>query len=260
MIHSIDITDPEKTAFRYLKKVRYFKSHPHIELPKGITLVIGENGCGKSTLLNLIRYPFLEQHSRVPYTGQFWLINQFFKKDSYEGIDVKANYDIGTFSFDGDTDKKKQDSVEDFLNTINSSSMSKGEQQRYLYHDFITRTYANLNGIEDKSIEKYNSPKAVFEEISQRDTDPRYLDTFHWYERNQVDDNIPTILMDEPEKYLSVRNTIALFNGIKESFDDIQEKMQYIIVCHNPVLIQRLSAMDVNIIEMTRGFLKYFQY
>lgn len=62
-----------------------------------------------------------------------------------------------------------------------------------------------------------------------------------------------TILMDEPDRNLDIKNIMQVYNIL--SFHKPQT--QIIAVVHNPALIYKLSKLDcVHFVEMTKGYLK----
>lgn len=265
MIHSITINNLQDSKFEYLSKVSFFKKNKTIEFKPGINLLIGENGCGKSSLMKMIKFQFMELESEVPELREYAQSNFFkdvFSLDArislYNGIQVKADYSVGTYSFTPDPPRTREKSIDEIVREIDldSNHKSKGEIALSRYCNWLGRTYSDL---ERTSNRIYKEPLKVLKRFLYNEP---YVDAIEdaqkYYRNNSVKDSIPAFLLDEPEANLDIVTCIRF----AKTFDTVLNfsecpRIQYIMVIHDPYIIRYLSKIkNVNIIEMSEDYLK----
>lgn len=80
-----------------------------------------------------------------------------------------------------------------------------------------------------------------------------YNKYYNYTKEHTIEGNEYTILMDEPDRNLSLKN----IQSIKDILSFHKPNTQIIAVIHNPLLIYSLSKnKDLNFIEMNRGYIK----
>lgn len=272
MIHKLEISNPKISRFPYIENIEYFRNNPVTHFKPGMNLIIGDNGCGKSTLLNLIKFYFLEMKDEIPALESFDHLNFFNTKYNsdlgtvgfYQGVNIFANYNLGTYSFTPEKflNNDRQLEVPDLVQKLDMDTTrhSKGENGINIYQNWLYKVYSDIY---DQKL--YQHPLNVLKKFKTVFSDA-YTDAETWYERNQVNDDIPTLILDEPEANLSVLRIMMMTESLKGMIKSWRDNplIQYIMVVHDPYVINQLSKLDnVNIIEMTRHYQKlinrYFQ-
>lgn len=245
MVTKVEITDNKNTPIGYLPELKAFKNGKVYEFREGVNIIVGENGCGKTTLLNLIRKYLLVDLSECSLGMYNSNINDICfglgKKRMYDGAGVYADYQRNTFRLCHAGERKYNDEVFESDLTIaeffGQKESSTGEGVLVALKSLFARMYnkgANL----------------MFDYTQVGDNYIPYLQYVH---DHVVEGNEWTILMDEPDRNLDIEN-ISQVRGILSVH---KPQTQIIAVVHNPLLICALSKNpEVNIIEMTRGYVK----
>ncbi len=256
MITSIKITDNQRTPFHYLPDVPAFENGSEFIFRPGVNVIIGENGSGKSTLLNLIaKYMFCEQSmgSEIP-NNAIEFPNIFDDDKVLDGIAIYADYICKVFHFLPHVEMKDDSILKSFQNFglygagISCSSGEKGIVS-------INSLFQFMFGQDN-----YAFPIKKLKKISENSNSlwgKRIKGLLTFYANNHIeitkDDFEYTILMDEPDRNLDIKNIMQVYNIL--SFHKPQT--QIIAVVHNPALIYKLSKLDcVHFVEMTKGYLK----
>lgn len=256
MIASVKVVDNRRTPFRYLADVDAFGNGREYKFTSGVNVVIGCNGCGKSTLLNLIaKYMFCTDTmgSAVPKDALSFPRVWDDEGRVLDGVEIRADYVGKVFRMLPHMEMDKDgllDNMENFSSYVSGRDCSSGERGIVALNSlfksmFGTKDYAfPIAGLRKRS-KGYN-------ETWRRRID----DLIRYYERNRVqvgkDDFEFTVLMDEPDRNLDVRNIMEVYGML--SFH--KPRTQIIAVVHNPALIYKLSKLDgVNFVEMTKGYL-----
>lgn len=243
MIQKVTISDNKKAPFHYIQELGAFKNGTTYEFKSGVNIIVGKNGCGKSTLMKLIQSYLMvgyEECDRGSYNINVRRLYGF-AEEIPDGIDVYADYDKNTFRVSHFGEKSEDDtlrSFRDFGTTYVQSHSSTGEgikQSMYSLFQYIFSDKVNL---------KYDY--GYFKKLK-----PDYAD---YIDRHRIDDpdNEWTILMDEPDRNLSIDN----INDLKGILSCHKPNTQIIAVIHNPLLLYWLKRhIDVNIIEMSKGYM-----
>jgi len=244
MVTKVVIRDNKRTPFRYISELDNFANGKTYEFKAGVNVIVGENGCGKTTLLNLIK-----TYLMVDYTecnkGMFNSnINSLFmgwEKDSFlDGVDVYADYEKNTFRLSHAGEKLSRKAIEtisDFSDAYEQSRSSTGQ-------GVLIAISSLFNYIFSKKA-KLNFDYSMFAD--------NYKQYYDYTQSHKVScDNEWTILMDEPDRNLSIDNIV----DVKGVLSFHKPYTQIISVVHNPLLIYALSKCDeVNFIEMTDGYI-----
>jgi predicted ATPase len=244
MINKIVIKDNKNSPIHYLSELKTFKNGKEYIFKEGVNIIVGENGSGKTTLLNLIRKYLLVDDvecSKGIYDSN---INALYKgldeKEFYDGVSVYADYKRNTFRLCHAGEKSEQELLKNFDNFkefITQKSSSTGEcvvvalksLLRYIFSSKVNLLF-NYSQFE-KSRKKY----------------------FKYTQEHTIEGDEWTILMDEPDRNLSLEN----IQNIKNIFSFHKQNTQVIAVIHNPLLIYSLSKnKDINFIEMNKGYIK----
>lgn len=245
MITKVEITNNKNTPIHYLSKLKVFKNGKVFEFKEGVNIIVGENGCGKTTLLNLIRKYLLVDLSECSaglYNSNINDICEVFgDKHVYDGAGVYADYQRNTFRLCHAGERKHNDDVfendHSIAEFLGQKDASTGEGVLVAIQSLFARMY-------DKNA------KLTFDYLQFGDNYTPYMKYIH---DHIIEGKEWTILMDEPDRNLDIEN-ISQVRGIL-SFHKPQT--QIIAVVHNPLLICALSKNpEVNIIEMTRGYVK----
>ena len=244
MVEKVIIKNNRNTPIHYLKDLESFKNGTEFTFKKGVNIIVGENGCGKTTLLKLIRKYLLlhdtkcsigEYHSNI--STLFGMNNNFC-----EGAEVYADYKRNSFRLvhAGErTADESMSSFEKFGEMVQQKHASTGESVMIalgaLFNDLFSEG-AELTF----DYEQFKDKK-------------KYNDYYEYTQNHMINGDEFTILMDEPDRNLSLEN-MKQISGIL-SFH--KPDTQIIAVIHNPLLIYNLSNnKDVNVIEMTNGYVK----
>lgn len=232
-----------------------------VEFKGGLNVLIGANGCGKSTLLNLLtdftlardglhsQYTFWEKVCTF-YPEAFNLCDHDYTPQTLFSID--NDYDVPVNRMDS-LDMKKTEgggdfaSMRDFSQFFNEARMSKGQK----IISTINATIAEVNEKNEAySLEKLFPNPKTYNDVwgTAIEKTKEAVLGFHKPQRKKM----PVLLMDEPDESLDVINLDMLKNFLLKA----SEKMQLIVVLHNPLLIKALADKGANIIELSENYLQ----
>ena len=245
MVTKLVIKDNQKTPLNYLPNLDNFSNGSEFDFKSGVNIIVGENGCGKTTLMNLIKQYLLIDYTECGKGAYNSNINRLLKNpmddEILDGVDVYADYTKNTFRLSHAGEKERNQAIEtfdDFGTMYEQKHSSTGES-----------VLVSLNYLFNYMFSK--NAKLTFDYKQLSDTFPKYVS---YVEEHTVDcDNEWTILMDEPDRNLSLEN----ISQIKNILSYHKENTQIIAVIHNPLLIYTLSDVDhINWIQMSHGYVR----
>jgi predicted ATPase len=261
MIYSIEFKNKKKFPFKYIEKG--FKKNGTFHLEKkytfepGINVLVGCNGSGKSTIINLLRHYTLCSKS---FASDANVVNNydFFKYHGKEikeisfldGVIVTGDYNKTTFNlrqisdFDGDYDIAQ--SLGNLKHFMASSGRSDGEKNL----ESLSLLLNEMFGGKNDGLFPIREIKEIWENLN--DVWKKQVDNLlKYYEKNHKDGERFTILMDEPDRNLDMKNSKEVFGLLSKKREDTQ----IIAAIHNPIMIYKLSKMKhVNLIELTENY------
>ncbi len=243
MVTKVVIRDNTKSPLTYLPDLDAFRNGKEYRFDSGVNIIVGENGCGKTTLMNLIRKYLCVDYTEC-YRGDFncninALFRTFHNDKMLDGVDVYADYVRNTFRLSHAGEKAQNQALktfEEFGSFADQINASTGEGVLVA----INYLFGYIFGKEAKLTFDYGQFREVY---------PLYVD---YVEKHRVEfADEWTILMDEPDRNLSLNN----LRSIKSVLSFHKPQTQIIAVIHNPLLICALSKKRaVNFIEMTDGY------
>lgn len=245
MVTKLVITDNKNSSINYISKLENFQNGTEYAFKPGVNIIVGENGCGKTTLMNLLRDYLLVDYTEC-YKGDYnSRINRLCRTlngdKMLDGVEVYADYAKNTFRLSHSDEKAKYDAIKTFdeFGAFANQSMSSTGEGVLISLDYL------FNHIFGKNV------KLMFDYNQFKDDYPSYVD---YVEKHRVVcDDEWTILMDEPDRNLSITN----LETIKEILSFHKENTQVITVIHNPLLIYALSSIEhINFIEMTKDYIE----
>ena len=244
MVFKVAIKDNKNTPINYLPDLDSFKNGKEYLFTSGVNVIVGENGCGKTTLMNLIKKYLLvdfNECSKGRYNCNInALYNGAMSTDFRGGVDVYADYKRNTFRLSHAGEKETNDAVETFTEfgtMFEQKTASTGEGVIIA----LSSLFGYMFSKDAKLLFDYDQFKD--------DCYPEYGEYIKKHQRIGKDEW--TILMDEPDRNLSLEN----LEQIKGILNFHKEGAQVIAVIHNPLLIYNLSNnKEVNIIQMTKGY------
>lgn len=248
MVTKVVIKNNKRTPIRYLSELENFKNRKVFNFKTGVNVIVGENGCGKTTLLNLIKSYMLVDYIECGKGDFNCNINRLSDKFGatiddndklLDGADVYADYEKNTFRLCHNGERKGEDVMKNF-NTfrekITQNTSSTGECVLVAINSLFGYMFSRRANL--------YFDYSQFEKIY-----PQYFDYVKKHTVKCADEY--TILMDEPDRNLSIDN----ISQIKSILSFHKEQTQIIAVIHNPLLICALSKnKSVNFIEMTKGY------
>ena len=248
MITKVLIKDNNNAPLNYIKELKNFNNGKEYNFIEGVNIIVGENGSGKSTLLELIkRYLMVdyEECQRGIYNSNVNKLRKSLEDDIYDGIDVYADYVNNTFRLshvgEKDGEVALREGFESFGMYFTQKHASTGEGVNLAMYKLFNYIFG------DKVKLKYDYEKEFGELF------PNYLEYIKSH-KIETEEPVYTILMDEPDRNLS----ISKVEELKEVFGYKKPNTQLIAVIHNPLLIYWLHKhTDVNFIEMTEDYIKH---
>lgn len=245
MVEKVVIRDNSNTPLHYLKQLKSFKNGKEFLFKEGVNIIVGENGSGKSTLLKLIRkYLLLDdmECSIGAFNSNINALYEGFSDNFLDGVDVYADYTKNSFRLvhSGErSDNQSMSSVENFSAFISQKQSSTGEGVVIALNSLFNYIFGEKMNL------TYNYSK-----FKKKGCYDKY---YEYTQSHKIEGNEFTILMDEPDRNLSLEN----INHIKGILSFHKPQTQIIAVIHNPLLIYNLSSnKDINFIEMNRGYIK----
>lgn len=246
MVTKVIIRDNQKCPIYYISELKNFRNGKEYEFKTGVNVIVGENGSGKTTLLNLIRAYLpvdLSECSAGTYNCNINNLfpNPFDHKEILDGVKVFADYQRNTFRLCHAGERKHNDEV--FADDISISEFAS-QKEASTGEGVIVALSALFRRMFSKNA------RLTFDYLQFKDNYMEYIKYIH---DHVVSGDEWTVLMDEPDRNLSIDN-IAQIEGVLSIH---KEHTQIIAVIHNPLIIYALSKnQEVNFIEMTRGDVK----
>jgi ABC-type cobalamin/Fe3+-siderophores transport system ATPase subunit len=233
MITSLHIDDPESTPCQWWPKVAAFAGVKQFDFDERLTVVWGPNGCGKSTLLRVLaRLTHCEQ-AGVPTVTQDSLsalskrLGARLESDGrpvhYFDPNMRAGLVGGMAGFDYDfTDLAFQTMARD---RVSSGQGSTAEFNRILQSAATTQT------VTVKAKHRADAEPALTQALRPTPGIVRGL---------------PTLLLDEPERSLSLTKAAELWHALSQ-----QKRFQVIVATHS------ISALglDAHYLDVQPGYL-----
>lgn len=243
MVEKVIIRNNRNTPISYLKDLKSFKNGTEFTFKEGVNIIVGENGCGKTTLLKLIRKYLLLHDTECSIGDYASNIRSLFdiSEGFRDGVEVYADYKRNSFR------------LVHYGERANEESMSSFENFQELYSQKHASTGEGVIIALNSLFSYIFNEKAELTFDYEQFKGDRYNDYYEYTQKHMIDGKEFTILMDEPDRNLSLEN-MKQISGIL-SFH--KPNTQIIAVIHNPLLIYNLSNnKDVNFIEMTNGYVK----
>lgn len=243
MVTKVIIKENDKAPIKYLPDLDNFQNGMEYEFKEGVNIIVGENGSGKTTLLNLIRHYLLVDFNECSLGTYSCNINRLFSHDGFlDGVDVYADYKKNTFRLSHAGEKEQNTEIntfEEFGSMVSQKNSSTGESVLISINFLFKLMFSE-------------GAKLVFD-YEQDKLKERYPEYIEYVKGHRVEGDEYTILMDEPDRNLSIEN----LKQIKSILSFHKPNTQIICVIHNPLLIYALSNIDdINIIEMSRGYVR----
>ncbi len=242
MITKVVIRDNKKSPVGYLSGLANFANGKEYIFKPGVNVIVGENGSGKTTLMKLIEAYLMVGYSRCERGSYNSNVSRIigYGGNFPDGVDVYADYTKNTFRLSHSGERVGEEAMRnlhDFAALVGQKSSSTGEG-----------VVVALNSLFGYMFGKDAELTFDYGQFREGWAKP-YFD--YTGKHRVICDDEWTILMDEPDRNLSLEN-IAHINGIL-SFH--KPNTQVIAVVHNPLLIYALSKKRcVSFIEMTEGY------
>lgn len=227
--------------------MKNFKNGTEFNFKSGVNIIVGENGCGKTTLMKLIEAYLMvdkEECDRGIFNSNINRLYQSIGKDFLGGVSVIADYEKNTFRLCHVAEKNNDQVMKNFRNFgtfFEQKHASTGDGVHIALKSLFNMMFSKEAKLKFDYTQFKEDYPAYTEYINNNKLDivkNGYLD--EW-----------TILMDEPDRNLSIDN----IEDIKSILSIHKEKTQVIAVIHNPILIYSLSKIEgINFIEMTKGY------
>ena len=279
MIYSLKLKEAPEHHFNYLREVTrnkqvanlYARLEKGIEFKKGLNYIVGENGSGKSTILNIIRHMNLCEHSFIPQPEYLRITTLENLGEAFRCFELKEDYRYTIFNlYRLFEDKEKVgsssalDSLDDAKNYLMGKEESKGQNVmgdiNQLFNWMFERQpecfpmWKYVQDIHEQGDFKDDPEKVNGLVMRNADANSTTLMKAISDQCVEEEESIFTILMDEPDQGLDIKNLKSIYDVI--GYDKPQT--QLIAVIHNPLLIYKLykEHPDANWIEMSKDYVK----
>jgi predicted ATPase len=224
------------------------------EFPEGLTVLFGTNGCGKSTLLKCIKAYCGIQHAGWSKISDFNSLGTGSVKHfpfvyraftPTKECDTHVEWD-GTATFYNDSDLRIDDMSWFYNKDILKQEGLTTEAEQM---DYVAKRPSSGQTRIQKLNKIFNIAKdpPKFTEKTPNGNRYEYMEVA--YINSLPRTGRVTILLDEPEKSLSIPKQIELFKLLIE----FQKDFQIIIATHSPFI---LFEDNINIIEMEQGYIQ----
>lgn len=223
MIRSFQMTDPANTCIRWGKGVPWFAGLTKLAFGPGLNIVYGPNGSGKSTLLRAMARLLCCTQGGVQVVTQTALFERkgdgcTVDHDGSPTLYFDAGLAIGLFGGQFDDDFFE----EGVKNTVLHASSG---------HTTLHRLHRAVQAVTGKGA----IPEVTWRAFTRPDDLALFLAGTGPRER-------PTVILDEPERSLDVRQQWALWKGLSTKVKDVQ----VIVATHSPFAVH---LTDVTWIE-----------
>lgn len=246
MVTNVTIKDNKCSPLPYLSEIPAFANGASFDFFPGVNVIVGENGCGKSTLLKLIQTYLMVDRMECDKGDYGINITKLYRKfDAVEkdvisdGVDVFADYTKNVFKLchQNENENKELKDFESFGTLYTQKHSSTGES-----------VIIAMN-----SLFKYMFSKNAKLTFDYSQFEESYKSYYDYVNAHRVEcPNEYTIIMDEPDRNLSINN----IDQIKDILSFHKEQTQVIAVIHNPLIIYSLAFNDeVNFIELSSGYM-----
>ena len=242
MITKVAIRDNRRCPVGWACSVPGLENGKTYEFKPGINIIVGENGSGKSTLMEIIRRYLLVDYTQCSTGVYNSTLNKLNDKAHLDGVDVFGDYRKNTFRLCHRDEIGSLDCLnEDFgtIGTVFQQNNSSTGESVLVGINAMFRTMFSEGAKLEFDYDRFGK-SGVFQD---------YAD---YVEEHRVDcEDEWTILMDEPDRNLSIDN-IKEIQGI---LSYRKPQTQLIAIVHNPLIIYTLSKKKgINIIEMSEGY------
>lgn len=222
-----------------------------ISFTKGLNFLFGPNACGKSSVLKIL----------AGYTGSSEGGWSFKSNKEYSESIQTDNYAKKEFEFPEDILANKCKAIVDwdgsptyFSDIVNDSvGASFGSTDMSFEEEVITLVSKPSEGSKrlqkiSKMYKELPNPTIWDKLKCHKESEKQFIE----YVKTLSQTGPKTILLDEPDKSLSIENQIMLWFCMQTA---VTNGFQVIIATHNITAIVR--ELDANIIDMVPGYLDY---